>query len=236
LLDYPVDLAATPPELGELVGQITPSAGPLVVALLRQPVRGPGAVAKRTIDLVLAATAIVVLAPLLLFTAVAIKLDSAGPILFRQMRAGYGQSRFQVWKFRTMRHDAESGVFRQARQADDRVTRVGRVLRRWSIDELPQLFNVLRGEMSLVGPRPHPLPLNERFQPLIPLYNVRHRVHPGITGLAQVNGCRGETDTVEKMAQRVAYDLQYIRTWSIWLDLWIILLTASGRFTHRNAY
>jgi putative colanic acid biosynthesis UDP-glucose lipid carrier transferase len=117
-----------------------------------------------------------------------------------------------------------------------RITRVGRLLRQLSIDELPQLANVLRGEMSLVGPRPHPLPLNERFANQVALYSARHRVLPGITGLAQIYGCRGETDTLEKMTARVRYDLQYIRDWSLWLDLRIIAATLLGRFLHANAY
>ena len=126
--------------------------------------------------------------------------------------------------------------FLQARPGDARITRIGRLLRHLSIDELPQLFNVLRGEMSLVGPRPHPQALNEQFANRLPLYAARHRVLPGITGLAQVYGFRGETDTLEKMAKRLEYDLTYIRKWSIWLDLKIILLTLTGRFTDPNAY
>ena len=133
---------------------------------------------------------------------------------------------------------AEEGLdapFRQAQRQDDRVTRVGAVLRRLSIDELPQLMNVIRGEMSLVGPRPHPLPLNRNFEGRLHRYADRHLVLPGITGLAQINGCRGETDTVEKMAKRLEYDLIYIRKWSLWLDFKILLMTLTGKFLHPNA-
>ena len=137
-----------------------------------------------------------------------------------------------MWKFRTMRcNDGAENSFRQACRGDERVTKVGRILRRLSIDELPQLLNILSGDMSLVGPRPHPLPLNDQFGKQLPLYAARHRVPPGITGLAQINGCRGETDTLEKMAKRLEYDFTYIANWSFWLDLRILFITLAGKFT-----
>lgn len=236
LLQYPVDLSCCQPQLADIVGQIAAHRLPLVLPLVRQPDRGIGAVAKRVIDITFSCAALTLLLPLFLSVALVIKVESPGPIFFRQVRAGYGQRRFSVYKFRTMFHGVDRDGFRQATRGDVRITRVGSFLRSWSVDELPQLINVLRGEMSLVGPRPHPVALNEKFEDLVPLYNVRHRVRPGITGLAQISGFRGETDTLEKMSSRVAYDLAYIRNWSILLDIYIIVLTALGRFRDRNAY
>ena len=143
-----------------------------------------------------------------------------------------------MWKFRSMTHapDLADGAYRQATKGDPRITRVGAFLRRTSIDELPQLINVLRGEMSLVGPRPHPVALDDRYMTLIDQYASRHAVLPGITGWAQVNGYRGETDTDSKMAGRIAHDMQYIRHWSFKLDFWILALTVIRGFVHKNAY
>jgi Undecaprenyl-phosphate glucose phosphotransferase len=191
-------------------------------------------VQKRMFDLALAAGALFLLTPLLLLVAILIKLDSRGPIFFVQRRYGFNQQPFRIIKFRTM-HTLDDGG-QQAKRDDARLTRVGAWLRRWNIDEVPQLFNVLTGDMSLVGPRPHPLPLDENYQRRISLYARRHNVKPGITGWAQIHGYRGETDTDDKMRNRIKYDLSYIDSWSLWLDLKIIVRTVLSRTAYRNAY
>lgn len=199
-------------------------------------------VAKRVEDLVLGSLFIVLSAPLMAIIAVAIRLSSPGPALFRQSRLGFNNNMFTLYKFRTMRDDvsrADSGAKAspvQARRGDPRVTAVGRFLRRTSLDELPQLFNVIRGEMSLVGPRPHAVAHNSEYAHIVDGYIGRHRVKPGLTGWAQVCGFRGETDTLDKMRARVEHDLYYISNWSIWFDLKIIVLTLAFGFVHRNAY
>lgn len=194
-------------------------------------------IAKRALDLSVATLLLVALLPSLALVALVIRLDSPGPVFFRQWRTGLDQKSFRIWKFRTMRaEEGPDAPFRQARRRDERVTRVGAVLRRLSIDEIPQLLNVIRGEMSLVGPRPHPLALNRSFETRLRRYADRHLVLPGITGLAQVNGCRGETETLEKMALRLQYDLIYVGRWSLWLDVKILAQTLMGRFLHPNAY
>jgi lipopolysaccharide/colanic/teichoic acid biosynthesis glycosyltransferase len=175
---------------------------------------------------------------LLLVVSLGVKLESPGPILFRQNRHGYNNEIIPVVKFRTMNviEDGESSVtFTQARSDDPRLTRLGRVLRRTNIDELPQLFNVLRGEMSLIGPRPHPIALNAMFRERIVPYSRRHNVKPGLTGWAQVNGFRGETDTFEKMQRRVDYDMFYIDNWSFLFDLKILLMTMFSKSAYQNA-
>lgn len=182
---------------------------------------------------------LVLLAPLMLLTALAIRLESRGPALYRQERYGFDNRPIRVLKFRTMfveRCDPPDGAVTPARRGDPRVTGLGRILRSTSIDELPQLINVLRGEMSLVGPRPHASRQNEQFANLIDGYLARHRVKPGITGWAQVHGLRGEVDTLAKMQERVRYDLFYIENWSLQLDLRIILRTFLVGFSHPNAY
>lgn len=192
---------------------------------------------KRSTDIILSAAALMFFGPVMLVVAVLVKLDSPGPILFRQQRFGFNQQPITVYKFRTMYREAgldESAA--QAQRADPRVTRIGRILRRTSLDELPQLLNVLGGSMSLVGPRPHPTALDERYAALINSYLCRHRVRPGITGWAQVNGLRGETNTVDKMERRVEHDLYYIEHYSLLFDLYILLLTIFVGFRHRNAY
>jgi Undecaprenyl-phosphate glucose phosphotransferase len=190
---------------------------------------------KRGMDLVLASIALVVLAPLFLLVAAAIKLDSPGPVLFRQTRHGFNNEPIRVLKFRTMAFDQDT-AFRQATKSDSRVTRLGSMLRRTNIDELPQLFNVLRGEMSLVGPRPHPVELNKAYAAQIRWMNRRHRVRPGITGWAQVNGLRGPTDTHDKMQLRVEHDLYYVDNQSFFFDIKILLLTVLSRKAYQNAY
>ncbi len=210
-------------------------AGMTVIELNATPLDGPDAQVKAILDRVISLALLLVLSPLLAVIAMAIKLDSPGPVLFSQPRHGGGGRIIGVLKFRSMRQcDAEGS--RQARREDPRVTRVGSILRRSSLDELPQLINVLRGEMSLVGPRPHPLALNREFSGRLADYMQRHRVKPGITGLAQVNGFRGETDTLEKMQKRLEYDLHYIENWSLWLDLRILARTAVSGWIDRNAY
>jgi lipopolysaccharide/colanic/teichoic acid biosynthesis glycosyltransferase len=164
-----------------------------------------------------------------------IRLDSPGPVLFRQRRYGFNQQAFRIFKFRTMTATDDGAVIVQARRDDPRVTRIGRILRRYNLDELPQLLNVLAGQMSLVGPRPHALAHDREFERKIALYARRHNVKPGITGWAQVHGLRGETDTDDKMAKRVAYDHWYIDNWSIWLDIAILLRTVLSRKAFMNA-
>jgi Undecaprenyl-phosphate glucose phosphotransferase len=195
------------------------------VELRRTPLNKTELAAKRAFDLFFAGAAIVSLLPLMVITALLIKLDSRGPIFFLQTRNGFNQQPFSIFKFRTM-HCLDNGpVIRQATKNDPRVTRLGRWLRRSSIDELPQLFNVIRGEMSLVGPRPHAQSHNSEYEKLIANYAFRHHVKPGLTGWAQVRGYRGETRHVEQMERRVAHDLWYINNWSLWLDFKIVFLT-----------
>ena len=190
---------------------------------------------KRAFDNIGAGLGVVLLAPLFLMVGMAIKLDSPGPVFFRQQRRGFNGRTFRIWKFRTMSVTEENGG-RQATRDDPRITRVGRFLRRYSIDELPQLFNVLMGEMSLVGPRPHAVDHDDEFTRQMRLYARRHKVLPGITGWAQVNGYRGLTDTEEKLRRRIELDLEYIERWSIWFDLYIILRTVFGAAAWRNAH
>ncbi|RKU03954.1 undecaprenyl-phosphate glucose phosphotransferase [Burkholderia sp. Nafp2/4-1b] len=194
--------------------------------------------AKAVFDRVFAGLALIAIAPLMALIAIAVKLSSPGPVLFRQQRRGaYGRI-FTIYKFRTMRiHDASaSGDVRQATRGDPRITRIGRLLRRTSLDELPQFFNVLKGDMSVVGPRPHAVEHDRFYQHLVDGYIQRYRIKPGITGWAQVNGHRGETDRVEKMQKRVEHDLYYLNNWSFSLDMRIVAATVLCGFTHRNAY
>jgi Undecaprenyl-phosphate glucose phosphotransferase len=202
---------------------------------------GPGSlrerILKRGLDIVTASALIVSLSPLLLIVACLIKLDSRGPVLFRQMRHGFNNEPIKVLKFRSMTtFDDVRDEFRQAVQGDSRITRVGRLIRRTNIDELPQLFNVLSGDMSMVGPRPHAVAHNDMFANRIRRMWRRHNVKPGITGWAQVNGLRGETDTVEKMRKRVEYDLYYIDNWSFFFDLKIMIMTVLSKKAYANAY
>ncbi|MBP1182573.1 Undecaprenyl-phosphate glucose phosphotransferase [Methylobacterium sp. PvR107] len=201
----------------------------------RRPLNLGEVLLKRAFDLTVSAIALVSLSPLLGAIAVAIKLDSRGPVFFRQKRYGFNQQPFGVYKFRSMRAEP-SAAFRQATRNDSRITRVGAFLRRTNLDELPQLINVLRGEMSLVGPRPHALAHDRSFERRIALYARRHNVRPGITGWAQVNGFRGETLTDLDMERRVACDLHYIDNWSIWFDIQIMAQTVVSRRAYRNAF
>ena len=209
----------------------------MVLTVHRRPLGDWSGVLKRFEDVLLGAVMTLLLMPLMLAIAAIVKLDSPGPVLFRQARLGFNNNVIVVFKFRSMRHRAEpEHDVKQAQRGDARITRVGRFLRRSSLDELPQLFNVLRGDMSLVGPRPHALAHNHQYAALIDDYLGRHRVQPGITGWAQVNGFRGETDTLDKMQRRVEYDFAYIERWSVLLDFKIILLTAISAAFDRQAY
>jgi polysaccharide biosynthesis protein PslA len=204
------------------------------------PIAGWHAVVKRTIDIVGTVLLLAVLCVPMLLIALIIRLESPGPALFRQRRIGFANVGFEMLKFRTMRqHPAEPGKLIQATRHDRRVTRFGAILRRCSADELPQLFNVLRGEMSLVGPRPHAPGTcagGKPFELVTPHYPARHRVKPGLTGLAQVRGWRGQTETEEKLLRRVESDLEYIEDWSLWLDIRILARTALPVCAMRNAY
>jgi Undecaprenyl-phosphate glucose phosphotransferase len=208
----------------------------LAIEVLKQPLSTFDLFLKRFFDLVAAAAALIVLFPLLLMVALAIKLDSAGPVLFRQTRHGFNKTRIKVFKFRTMTTIENGSQFRQAVRNDPRITRLGRLLRRTNIDELPQLLNVLLGQMSIVGPRPHATAHNKMFENRIGSFARRHNVKPGLTGWAQVNGCRGETDTLDKMERRVELDLQYIDNWSFFFDLRICVLTLFCKKAYANAF
>ncbi|MDO9383487.1 MAG: exopolysaccharide biosynthesis polyprenyl glycosylphosphotransferase [Hyphomicrobiaceae bacterium] len=207
-----------------------------VLSLKGRPLEPGQAIVKRAFDVVAAALALVLLAPLFAAVMIAIRLDSNGPSLFLQRRRGYNQRVFQIWKFRTMTVMDDGDSIVQAQRNDARVTRVGRILRRYNIDELPQLVNVLRGEMSLVGPRPHAVAHDRMYETSIMQYPRRLNMRPGITGWAQVNGLRGQTETDRVMAKRLEYDLHYIDNWSIGLDFYIILLTVLSPRAYRNAH
>jgi putative colanic acid biosynthesis UDP-glucose lipid carrier transferase len=196
-----------------------------VVAVCETPFHGFNGFVKRLSDILLSAAILVLISPLMLAVAVGVKLSSPGPILFKQRRYGVDGRKIVVYKFRSMTVAEDGDVVRQATRNDSRITRFGAFLRRTSLDELPQFINVLQGRMSVVGPRPHAVAHNEMYRKLIRGYMIRHKVKPGITGLAQVNGLRGETDTVDKMKARIEYDLQYLRKWTLLLDLQIILKT-----------
>jgi putative colanic acid biosynthesis UDP-glucose lipid carrier transferase len=204
---------------------------------LNQPVAsGPGGLLKDLFDKLFALGALIVLAPVFIGIAMAIKATSPGPVFFRQPRLGLNGKKFMVFKFRSMKMHEERGQVLQATRNDPRITPLGYFLRRTSLDELPQFLNVLIGDMSVVGPRPHALQHNERYKEVLELYMLRHRVKPGITGWAQIHGYRGETDTVDKMAMRVQFDLHYIRNWSLWMDVRIIAWTAIKGWSGKNAY
>ena len=192
---------------------------------------------KDVFDRLFALAALLLLSPLLLLLALAIKATSAGPVLFRQLRLGLDGRPFYVYKFRSMHvHRESDGRVTQATRDDPRVTPLGRFMRRTSLDELPQFINVLLGDMSVVGPRPHAMVHDDLYRRRLSHYMLRHSVKPGITGWAQIHGYRGETDTDDKMARRLALDLHYIRHWSFWLDLKIVCWTALHGWTDRNAY
>lgn len=206
-----------------------------VIELSREPLGLFERMLKRGFDIAFSGAALLCLAPILVLIALAIRLDSPGPALFRQRREGFGNEPFRIFKFRTMRVMEDGGTIIQARAGDDRVTRIGRFLRRTSIDELPQLLNILVGDMSVVGPRPHAVAHGEFYSDLIREYAHRHHVKPGLTGWAQVSGHRGETRSVERMRERVQHDLWYIDNWSFFLDIRIILMTIRHVVANPNA-
>jgi putative colanic acid biosynthesis UDP-glucose lipid carrier transferase len=226
------DAMTLPSEISGMSG----AGGLVLLDLQRPPLNARGILFKTAMDYVLAVVALIVFSPLMLAIAAAVKLDSRGPVFFVQRRHGYNQRIIRVAKFRSMTVAEDGAVVTQAVRGDNRVTRVGRFLRRTSLDELPQLFNVLRGELSLVGPRPHAVAHNESYSRVLARYANRHKVKPGITGWAQVNGCRGETKTPEDMCQRVELDLHYIKNWSLWLDIQILARTTLVPFHSSNAY
>jgi Undecaprenyl-phosphate glucose phosphotransferase len=211
-----------------------------VMTLFERPISGIDHIIKRFEDLILAGLGLVLISPLLLMVAIAIKLDSKGPVFFRQEREGFNNKRFRIWKFRSMYHDhSQFDQITQARKDDPRVTRVGHFIRRFSVDELPQLINVMVGEMSMVGPRPHAPSTragDRLFGDVVKTYAARHKVKPGITGWAQVSGWRGETDTEEKLVKRLEHDLFYIENWSIMMDFFILLRTVTTLPFHSRAY
>jgi putative colanic acid biosysnthesis UDP-glucose lipid carrier transferase len=217
-------------------GRLQDMNGVPVVGICETPFTGTNELVKRISDIVLASLILVLISPLLLLIGIGVKLSSPGPAIFSQRRNGLDGEEIIVYKFRSMRTMDDGHVVRQATKGDSRVTPFGAFLRRSSLDELPQFINVLQGRMSIVGPRPHAVAHNELYRQLIKAYMVRHKVKPGITGWAQVHGHRGETDTVEKMQARVEYDLEYLRNWSLGLDLQIIARTIMVVLRGSNAY
>jgi putative colanic acid biosynthesis UDP-glucose lipid carrier transferase len=207
-----------------------------VISICDTPFQGMRAIQKRCMDMILGATALLLLWPLMLVIGATVKLQSSGPALFRQRRHGLNGEEIVVYKFRTMTVCEDGPNVSQAVRDDERITPIGRFLRRTSLDELPQLINVLAGSMSFVGPRPHAVAHNEQYRSLIDGYMIRHKVRPGITGWAQINGLRGETDTLDKMNRRVKYDLEYLKNWSLWLDLRILTKTVFTVLVDKNAY
>lgn len=205
--------------------------------VVTRPISGWGYLLKTMEDYLLATIALFLLSPLFLIVAIAIRVESKGPVFFRQPRLGFNNQQFDIYKFRSMYlHNPEPGVIKQAGKDDPRITRVGRIIRRTSIDELPQLLNVLEGTMSLVGPRPHAITHNEEFGRDVRGYFARHKVKPGITGWAQANGYRGETDTREKIEARVQHDVYYAENWSLMFDIRIMIITVLVVLFQRSAY
>jgi putative colanic acid biosynthesis UDP-glucose lipid carrier transferase len=207
-----------------------------VLSIYDTPIEGFYSWLKRAEDLLISTLLLILTSPFMLFIAAAIKLDSKGPVIFKQRRYGLDGRPISVWKFRTMYTLEDGDTVIQARKGDHRVTKVGRFLRYSSMDELPQLINVLQGKMSIVGPRPHAVAHNEEYRKLVDGYMLRHKVKPGITGWAQVNGWRGETDSLEKLQARIECDLYYIRNWSIWLDFRVLCMTLPKVISANNAY
>jgi putative colanic acid biosynthesis UDP-glucose lipid carrier transferase len=207
-----------------------------VIAICETPFMGLNSAIKRASDIVFALAILLLVTPLMVATALAVRLTSPGPVIFRQRRYGLYGEEIIVYKFRSMTVTDDGAAVVQARIDDQRFTAIGSFLRRSSLDELPQFINVLQGRMSIVGPRPHAVSHNEQYRKLIKGYMLRHKVKPGITGWAQVNGLRGETATLDKMQARIQYDLDYLRSWSVWLDLWIILKTIKVVLSRDNAH
>ena len=200
------------------------------------PMTGMNRIIKRTEDILISGAALFFLSPIFLIAAIFIKIESKGDLFFKQARYGVDGKEFYVWKFRSMYVTEAGHSAKQATKNDRRITKVGKFIRNKSIDELPQLVNVLKGDMSLVGPRPHPVALNEEYRHKISGYMSRHKIHPGITGWAQINGHRGETPELKDMENRIRYDLEYIHSWSLSLDLRILLKTIYIVFNDKNAF
>jgi Undecaprenyl-phosphate glucose phosphotransferase len=238
LSDLPVDVHVVPVGAVDLmaVSRITQFGNMVTMRIFQCPLTPFNRAIKRAFDIAAAIAGLIMVSPLFVIVAIAIKLDSPGPVFFRQTRHGYNNEPIRVLKFRSMSVMEEGDNFRPVTRHDPRVTRLGRFLRHTNIDELPQLFNVLVGDMSIVGPRPHATAQNEVFAELISSFSRRHNVKPGITGWAQVNGYRGDTDTLEKMQRRLEHDLHYIDNWSLILDLKIIVMTLFSRKVYWNAY
>jgi len=206
------------------------------ISVYCNPLTGTYALIKRIEDIVLSSIILTLITIPLIIIAIAVKSTSKGPIIFKQDRYGLNGKRIKVWKFRSMSVTENTDVVTQATKNDARITKVGAFLRRTSLDELPQFINVLQGSMSVVGPRPHAVAHNEEYRKAVDYYMLRHKIKPGITGWAQINGWRGETDTIDKMEMRIKYDLDYIRRWSLWLDVKIVFYTIFRSFTDKNAY
>ncbi|WP_227815728.1 undecaprenyl-phosphate glucose phosphotransferase [Nitrogeniibacter aestuarii] len=217
-------------------GRVDQVGGMPVVAVCETPFTGASGVIKRISDIILSILIMILISPIMLFAAIGVKLSSSGPVIFKQRRYGLDGKEIVVYKFRSMTTCDDGKDVKQATRGDSRITRFGAFIRKTSIDELPQFINVLQGRMSIVGPRPHAVSHNETYRKLIKGYMVRHKVKPGITGWAQVNGYRGETETVEKMEKRIEYDLEYLRNWSLSMDLWIIIKTAVTTLKDSSAY
>jgi putative colanic acid biosynthesis UDP-glucose lipid carrier transferase len=217
-------------------GRLQDMNGVPVVGICETPFTGTNELVKRVSDIVLSSLILILISPIFLAVAIGVKRSSPGPVIFKQRRNGLDGEEIIVYKFRSMRAQDNGSVIKQATKEDPRITKFGAFIRRTSLDELPQFINVLQGRMSIVGPRPHAVAHNEEYRKLIKAYMVRHKVKPGITGWAQVNGLRGETDTIDKMKARVEYDLEYLRNWSLGLDLQIIVRTARLVVFDRNAY
>jgi len=217
-------------------GRLEDMGGVPVVGLMVAPFTGINGFIKRVSDIVLSTLILLMISPILLVLAIGVKLSSPGPVIFRQRRTGLDGEIIEVYKFRSMRTTDDGAVVKQATRDDPRITPFGALIRKTSLDELPQFVNVLQGRMSIVGPRPHAVAHNEQYRKLVKAYMARHKVKPGITGWAQVNGLRGETDTLDKMAARIEYDLEYLRNWTLGLDLLIIAKTVKLVFLDRSAY
>lgn len=238
LSTLPVSLAICPNAhwLDHTGGEVVRIGGAPMLTLYRRPLEGWGGVLKTVEDYLVGVPAFLILSPLMLAIALAIRLEGNGPVLFKQQRHGFNHKVFKIYKFRTMTVQEDGDSVPQAREKDPRVTKLGAFLRRYSLDELPQIINVMKGDMSLVGPRPHALAHNHQYAQTIENYSGRHKVKPGMTGWAQVNGCRGETSEKERMAERVRYDLEYIDNWSLWFDFKIMALTFAAVLFPKNAY
>ncbi|MEL7489024.1 MAG: exopolysaccharide biosynthesis polyprenyl glycosylphosphotransferase [Pseudomonadota bacterium] len=217
-------------------GEIMRVGGAPLLSLYRRPLEGWGGLLKTLEDRIGGLLLLALASPLMALIAIGVKMQGKGPVLFSQKRHGFNHSVFNIYKFRTMTVAEDGEEIKQARFNDPRITPLGKILRRYSLDELPQLINVVLGDMSLVGPRPHALAHNHQYAQTVENYSGRHKVKPGITGWAQVNGCRGETSENELMAERVRYDLDYIDNWSIWFDIKILALTVSAVLFPKNAH